>query len=509
MSKIEERVAQEVVAIELSKITLHPNNGRDKKQLDLETLKSSIQATGQLVPGLARKLDDGTIQLVCGSRRYKALTELKAPTMNLIIGKLNDYEAVEAMVTENLQRKNMTQIEELVELKRLVELGDAFSLTPESVSARLGRPIYWARRMLALTRLTKKELKWFEDFRFSPSIDLLARFAAINSDARIDMFQLVRWCNTEKDAIKTLEKSAMLLCDAPFDKELAIGYGPCSKCPNRSSAQPGLWANNTDVSDKKDRCLSALCFKLKVKTTLVNKAIELANQKPNEPFYVNLSHGEEGFENAPSNMKFTSDYLYAPDKGQETRKVFNLNPNTGKFGVMNTVGVDKVAKTKTMKTAKTAPAKEQIAAKQESLHGLRLKNVSEQIRAAIDEFKTAPPIFAGMTHMEVLNVALVFGIRGYSSFEKVIVRLDSQLDEAKMQKLVWEGIRQRVAENVHCQTGTDAMDKEPRLKRICKLLGLNFDVLFELAKADKPDPKSLVTLLAQEKLNEKIQPKKK
>lgn len=498
MSKTEAvavNITQEVVAVELKNIQLHPDNGRDQKHLDLATLKSSIQAAGQLVPGLARRLEDGTIQLVCGSRRFKALTELKAPTMNLIIAKLNDYEATEAMVTENLQRKDMTLFEELKEIKKLVELGSATSLTPDSISARLGRPIVWVRRVLALTKLSKADLKRIEDtFDFSPELDLLARFAALEGDARKEAIDECRYSDNSKDAVERLNHNMTSLKTTLFDSNV------CLKCTSNTATRPGLWE---DGSSKDGICLNPKCFHSKQRSASIELAIKHANEKPDDVFYVAVNRGDSGADKFPKNVVILNDYAY----GDKKKMVRAFCLETGKFKQVD--GPEKEKKEVKSKAAdKEAPIAQQIKAKQEALHGLRLKNVSEQIRAAIDEFKTAPPTFAGMTHMEVLNVALVFGIRGYSSFEKVIERLDSKLDEAKMQKLVWEGIRQRVAENVHCQAGTDAMDKEPRLKRICKLLGLNFDVLFELAKADKPDPKSLVSLLAQQGAEKKPAKKK-
>jgi ParB/RepB/Spo0J family partition protein len=501
MSKTEAvvvKVAQEVVAVELKNIQLHPDNGRDKKNLDLDTLKSSIQATGQLVPGLARKLPDGTIQLVCGSRRYKALTELKAPTMNLIIGDLTDFEAIEAMVTENLQRKDMSLFEELKEIKKLVSAGEASQLTSEAISQRLGRPLVWARRVMALTKLTKADLKIIEEtFDFTPELDVLARLAALDSEARAAAIDSCQYDHTNKDAIQTLDAWKTSLKDAQFDT------AACNGCTNNSATQPGLW---DDGKSKDGTCLNQECFHKKHRDAAIAMAIDHANKKPEEPFYVAVSRGDNGADKMPKNVVIVDDYAY----GDEKKWIRAFSLAKAKFvQVDGPKNDDAKPKAKTGAVSKEAPIEKQIEAKQDTLQGLRLKIISEKMKNMMYEINSAPTTFAGFTSEEKLRLVLAFGCQVNEDSERVEKELNAVYIEARYQHKLWEGMKNRIIWYINCDTGITAMFKSDRIKHVCKILGFDFDALMAEAKLEKPDPKSLTTLLAGKELNDKSAAKKK
>jgi ParB/RepB/Spo0J family partition protein len=484
-------VAQEVVAVELSNIQLHPDNGRDKKNLDLDTLKSSIQATGQLVPGLARKLPDGSIQLVCGSRRFKALKELKAPTMNLIIGNLSDFEAVEAMVTENLQRKNMSLFEELKEIKKLVSMGSAQEITSEAISQRLGRPIVWAKRVLSLTKLTKKDLERIDDLlSFVPELDLLTRFASLDPDAREGIIEECRYADSNEEAMDRLNRMETSLKDVPFD------LTECKGCTSNTATQPGLWndGKSTDGS-----CLKQECFHKKLRDAAIAMAVEHASKKPEEIFYVAVSRGDNGADRMPKNVVYLEDYAF----GDEKKRVKAFSLAKGKFVKVDGPKKDEAKpKGKAGAVSKEAPIEKQIEAKQEALEGLRLKIVSEKMKAMMYE-DMVPKTFSGYSSEEKLKLIMAFGCQVSEDSERIIKELDNGFDEARCQKKIWSGMQNRMIWFINCETGIMAMLKADRIKSVCKILGFDFDALMAEAKLEKPDPKSLTTLLAGKELNDK------
>lgn len=79
---------------------------------------ANIKEHGVIQPGVARpirdehKQDSGMVELVIGERRFRASRELKRPDMPLIIRELSDEQAVELQQVENLQREDLTALEE-------------------------------------------------------------------------------------------------------------------------------------------------------------------------------------------------------------------------------------------------------------------------------------------------------------------------------------------------------------------------------------------------------------
>ena len=71
----------------------------------MKTLVESVKQYGVREPGLARKREDGSYELLCGNRRKMACEIAEIPTLPVIIRNLDDDSAVIAMVDSNLQRR--------------------------------------------------------------------------------------------------------------------------------------------------------------------------------------------------------------------------------------------------------------------------------------------------------------------------------------------------------------------------------------------------------------------
>ncbi|QLE59886.1 ParB/RepB/Spo0J family partition protein [Nostoc sp. TCL26-01] len=75
-------------------------------------LVKSIQEHGILEPLLVRLLPNGNYELVAGERRYRAAQELKLPDVPVVIRELDDQQALQVALIENLQREDLNPIEE-------------------------------------------------------------------------------------------------------------------------------------------------------------------------------------------------------------------------------------------------------------------------------------------------------------------------------------------------------------------------------------------------------------
>ncbi|MDO4903176.1 MAG: ParB/RepB/Spo0J family partition protein [Limosilactobacillus sp.] len=161
-NNIEEPVQGETVQeIELTKI--RPNPYQPRRTFDQSALKEladSIKETGVFQPVILRQPDESVerYELIAGERRFRASKLAKQETIPAIVRKMTNEQMMEIAVLENLQREDLTPLEEAQAYQTLM---DKLSLTQAQVANRLGksRP-YIANylRLLGLPDLIKDAL---------------------------------------------------------------------------------------------------------------------------------------------------------------------------------------------------------------------------------------------------------------------------------------------------------------------------------------------------------------
>jgi ParB family chromosome partitioning protein len=132
---------------------------------NLDDLQSSIDAHGVLEPLLVRPLGDGTYELVSGERRFHAAMAVGLTEVPCIELSVNDQQALEIALIENLQRKDLTPFEEGEGYRTLIE---KYRYTHEQVGRAVGR-----------SRVTITES--LQTLRIPDSIRDLCRHADINA----------------------------------------------------------------------------------------------------------------------------------------------------------------------------------------------------------------------------------------------------------------------------------------------------------------------------------------
>jgi ParB/RepB/Spo0J family partition protein len=121
--------------IALDDVRLNPRNPRETvRDGRIDELAESIEQQGLLQAVTVRPVSDG-YELVHGERRYRAVSQLGWETLRAEIRDLSDREALEASVTENLQREDVTAIAEAQSYRALI---DEFGLTQTEAADRLG-----------------------------------------------------------------------------------------------------------------------------------------------------------------------------------------------------------------------------------------------------------------------------------------------------------------------------------------------------------------------------------
>lgn len=145
----------QLMEIEITKISPSPRNPRKTfSEPDLAELAQNIRNQGLLQPITVRPVGK-TYEIVCGERRYKAVKKnaeednKKKATIACIVKELTDEEAFDAMITENLQRKDVDPIEEAFAFGELVKAGKSV----DEIAERFGKPKRFVQERIKLNTL--------------------------------------------------------------------------------------------------------------------------------------------------------------------------------------------------------------------------------------------------------------------------------------------------------------------------------------------------------------------
>ncbi len=124
---------------ELPVTAVQPNPHQPRVHIDEENLASltaSIREVGVLQPVLVRRTEDDSYELIAGERRWRAARRAGLATIPAIIRTVSESETLEHALIENLNREDLTPLEEAAAYQQLIE---DFGLTHEQLSARVGK----------------------------------------------------------------------------------------------------------------------------------------------------------------------------------------------------------------------------------------------------------------------------------------------------------------------------------------------------------------------------------
>ena len=128
--------SNKVINVDINDIL--PNRFQPRIQFDEEEileLSDSIKEHGVIQPLVVRTIGD-KYEIIAGERRYKASVLAGKDTVPVIIKNLNDKDSAEIALIENIQRKNLTPIEEAISYKKILDMG---YLTQETLANKLGK----------------------------------------------------------------------------------------------------------------------------------------------------------------------------------------------------------------------------------------------------------------------------------------------------------------------------------------------------------------------------------
>lgn len=127
-------------SVTMVKVTLlEPNREQPRSIFDddkLTELADSIKENGVLQPILARPLENGGYQIVAGERRWRASRLAGLTEVPVYIKELDDRQTMQMALIENIQRQDLSPVEEAKAYKNLM---DSYDMTQQQVAQAVGK----------------------------------------------------------------------------------------------------------------------------------------------------------------------------------------------------------------------------------------------------------------------------------------------------------------------------------------------------------------------------------
>ena len=151
MDEVKTEGSSSINEIELSKITVNPNQPRHEfDPVALQELADSISEIGIIQPITLRKLTDDEYQIIAGERRFRAAQMAHLTTIPAYIRTADDENVMEMALIENIQREDLNSVEIALAYQHLL---DQYGLTQERLSERVGKKRATIANYLRLLKL--------------------------------------------------------------------------------------------------------------------------------------------------------------------------------------------------------------------------------------------------------------------------------------------------------------------------------------------------------------------
>lgn len=378
-------------SIPLEEIIVTKDNPRTIREDDpkMIELAASIKTHGVLEPVLCRPHENkkAKYELRAGARRFIAAGMAGLKEIPAIVREMTDQEAFEVTIIENLQRDNLSPIEEARGINSMIAKGWKIP----DVAAHIGKSASWVVRRTQLTALSERWQKEIEDPKGvgngAPAghLELIARLPEdaqnnflsrikqqYSGDKRLVGYSAKRLDEDLGGYIRNLRNAKWSLAD----EDLVSGAGACLLCQTRSSHQPGLFDDfdaGEDILKKNDRCLNPDCWEKKLGAFTVRKHKEL--KKEHSVVLLGTDYNGSGRDKPFVDGQTVNTYLYDKAKKDAPGAIPLMTVNGDNAGRVEWVKPRKEDKSDRL-------AKEQKAEKKE------LGNSGERQRIA-DWFATA------------------------------------------------------------------------------------------------------------------------
>jgi len=132
---------------------IEPNSAQPRRYFDknyLEDLANSIREHGIIQPIVVSPKQNDKYQIIAGERRWRAAKLAKLKTIPAIIRTMEELERLEVAMIENVQRVDLSPIEQALGIEKLHQ---QFSLSYETIAKRMGKHISTVNNIARLLQL--------------------------------------------------------------------------------------------------------------------------------------------------------------------------------------------------------------------------------------------------------------------------------------------------------------------------------------------------------------------
>ncbi len=181
---------------------IEPNRQQPRKEFNEEALTEladSISKHGILQPLLVRPLPDGGYQLVAGERRWRACRMAGVSEVPVVIKELTNSQVMELALIENLQREDLSIVEEAEGYKMLM---DNYNFTQDEISKSVGKSRPSITNALRILKLPKEILSLLKENKITAGH---AR-ALLSFDNEEDMRKVAEAIVTNGLSVREVEK---------------------------------------------------------------------------------------------------------------------------------------------------------------------------------------------------------------------------------------------------------------------------------------------------------------
>ncbi len=269
--------------IRVSTIRTNPNNPRKAfNEQSLQELAISIQTQGVLQPIIVKNTNDPhseyTYEIICGERRFRASQIAGLETIPAVVqAELSEDKYYEIALTENLQREDVSPLEEMQIYQHLMEQRD---YTADKLAEKFGKNESYIRSRMRLSELIEEyyPILQSEDISLAVALELSKYSKEVQAEVYDDHFatdnNYQNWLSkSAKEIVSLLEHNYSTdLEDYFFDKL------ECYNC-NYNTQIISLFTDDTICG----RCTNRSCLKAKNTAYIVERAIATHEQNPELP----------------------------------------------------------------------------------------------------------------------------------------------------------------------------------------------------------------------------------
>lgn len=133
-----------------------PNPNQPRTHFDSEAineLAQSISENGLIQPIIVRPIELGQYEIVAGERRFRACQKAMMTTIPCIVEEYDDVKLAQVAIIENIQRENLTPVEEAIAYQKLIE---TYGYTQATVAGQVGKKQSTIANKLRLLNLPQK-----------------------------------------------------------------------------------------------------------------------------------------------------------------------------------------------------------------------------------------------------------------------------------------------------------------------------------------------------------------